>query len=82
MPKLSADDTAEQEGLENIQSCMGNALVYLKLVDLRLRLAAGIQANLLDPAIDDLSNACALIHRAQLAAGRLTPTISRARFIQ
>lgn len=79
MPRLNTIESAEQEGLETIQACLGNALVYLKLIELRIRQAAARQSNLLDPAIDDLGSACTLIQRAQSSAGSLTPTASRAR---
>lgn len=79
MPKLNTADTTTQEGIENVQACLGNALVYLRLIDLRIRLAACSQPDVLAPAIEDLSSAHGLIRQAQAGIGRLIPSISRAR---
>lgn len=65
MPRLTEERAACQAEQEDVRSCLGNALVYLKLVDLRIRLAAGSQPDLLAPVCEDLLSAWELIRRAQ-----------------
>jgi hypothetical protein len=76
MPRMTTSKTAEQAGIEDVQACLGNALVYLKLIDLRIRMAAANQPDLLGPAVEDVSSAFGLVKRAQGEVGLLTPKLS------
>jgi hypothetical protein len=70
--------TETQEQLEIAQGNLGHALVYLKLVDLRVRLAAQTQPDLLEPAIQDVGSAWELIRQAQGNISHLAPRPARA----
>jgi hypothetical protein len=73
---MTNNRTAEQAQFEDIQACLGNALVYLKLIDLRVRLAVEAQPELLGPAVEDVSSAFGLVKRAQGKAAGLAPVLA------
>jgi len=58
---------AEVELIEGDLSCLGNALVYLRLVRERVAAAAkvGGQRDILSPAIEDVARAATLVRRVQ-----------------
>ena len=60
----------QRELIEGAQSCLGNALVLIGLVQERLGVAInyGRQVNLLEPATKDLRQVEVLIRRAQRLA--------------
>lgn len=67
MPRLSDSVESAREGIEGNLACLGNVLVLLRLVEERLVLAVRTsrQADLLQPAVDDLANMERLIRRVQ-----------------
>ena len=70
MPRMTDTLIERQAQAETVKALLGNALVYLKLIDLRVRLAAVHQPDVLAPAIEDLSSAYGLIRTAQGELGK------------
>lgn len=70
MPRMTNSLIERQAHTETVLALLGNALVYLRLIDMRVRMAAANQPDLMAPAIDDLSSACGLIRTAQGEMGK------------
>ncbi len=65
MPRMTDSLIERQAHAETVLALLGNTLVYLRLIDVRVRMAAANQPGLMSPAIEDLSSACGLIRAAQ-----------------
>lgn len=71
MARPGLADEARTEQVEGVLGCLGNALVYLHLVELRVLTAMreGDQCGLLGPAVEDLRRVGSLVRRAQVQVG-------------
>jgi hypothetical protein len=68
-----------REQLERAQFALGNALVYLELVEVRVRMAHTSQPALMGPAVEDLAAIRTLIRSGQRQIGAVVPAPVRAR---
>ena len=64
MGRLGNQEEAQREEIEGDLAILGNARVYLRLIDERLRLAAG-KPEIVSPAVENLHAADILMLRLQ-----------------
>jgi hypothetical protein len=76
---MSAEDIEVRDQIEGAMISLGSALVYLDLVEARVRQAAARLPELLRPAVDDLSQMRILIREGQAQIGTNVPVAVRAR---
>jgi hypothetical protein len=69
MARLNKIDSKRLEHYEGALGCLGNALILVELVEIRVGLAVPQLPGLLGPAIDDLGRAKGLIRQGQIMAG-------------
>lgn len=69
MARLNKADSRRLEHSEGALGCLGNALMLVELVEVRVGLAASHLPGLLGPAMDDLGRAKGLIRQGQIMAG-------------
>jgi hypothetical protein len=79
MVRMSAEDIEVRDQIEGAMISLGSALVYLDLVEARVRQAAARLPELLRPAVDDLSQMRILIREGQAQIGTNVPVAVRAR---
>jgi hypothetical protein len=79
MVRLTEESIAARDQIEEALFALGSALVYLDLIDARVRQAAARMPDLMRPAIDDLVQMRNLIREGQSQIGTNVPVAVRAR---
>jgi hypothetical protein len=79
MVRMTEEGIAARDQIEEALFALGSALVYLELVEARVRQAAARLPDLLKPAVDDLAQMRSLIREGQSQIGSNVPVAVRAR---
>jgi hypothetical protein len=79
MVRMTEEGIKARDQIEEALFALGSALVYLELVEARVRQAAARLPDLLKPAVDDLAQMRILIREGQTQIGANVPVAVRAR---